>query len=67
MSQFTTTTITPSIIHDPPHMLSHTSLIITSSKDWGNNMHLSIHQEHNKGSDLINNPIKLIIHHIGIT
>jgi hypothetical protein len=47
-------------------MLSHTSLIMTSSKERGNNMHISIHQEYNKGSDLINHPIKLRIHHIGI-
>jgi hypothetical protein len=50
--------VTPSNTHHPPHMLSYTSLIITISKDQGNNMHLSIHQEHNKGSDLINHPIK---------
>jgi hypothetical protein len=48
-------------------MLSHTILIITSTKEWDNNMHLPIHQEHNKGLDLINYPIKLRIHHIGIT
>jgi hypothetical protein len=29
-------------------------------------MHLLIYQEHNKGSDLINHPIKLRIHHIEI-
>jgi hypothetical protein len=50
--------VTPSNTHHPPHMLSHTSLIITSSKERGNSMHLSIHQEHNKGSDLTNHPIK---------
>jgi hypothetical protein len=30
-------------------------------------MYLSIHHEDNKDSDLINHPIKLKIHHIGIT
>jgi hypothetical protein len=29
-------------------------------------MRLSIHEEHNKDSDLINNPVKLKIHHIEI-
>jgi hypothetical protein len=42
-------------------------LIITGSKEQGNNIHLFIHQEYNKGSDLTNHPIKLRIHHIGIT
>jgi hypothetical protein len=51
----------------PPNMLSHTCLIITSSKERSNNMHPFIHQEHNKGSHLINHPIKLRIHHKGIT
>jgi hypothetical protein len=48
-------------------MISHIILTITSSKERGNNMHLSIYQEHNKGSDLINHSIKLRIHHIGIS
>ena len=59
--------VIPSNTHHPPHMLLHTSLIRTSNKEQGNNMHLLIHQEHNKDSDLIDHPIKQKIHHIGIT
>jgi hypothetical protein len=55
--------VTLSNTHHPPHMLSHASLIIASSKERGNNMHISIYQEHNKDSDLINHPLKLKIHH----
>jgi hypothetical protein len=33
--------------HHPPRMLTHTSSIKIGSKERGNNMHLSIHQEHN--------------------
>jgi hypothetical protein len=33
-------------------MLSHTSWIRISNKEWGNNMHLLIHQEHEKDSNL---------------
>jgi hypothetical protein len=39
--------VTSSHTHHPPRMLTHTSLIKIGSKEWGNNMHLSIHQEHN--------------------
>jgi hypothetical protein len=59
--------ITPSNTHHPPHMLSHICLVITSSKKRGNNMHLFIHQQHNKGSNLMNHRIKLNIYHIRIT
>jgi hypothetical protein len=59
--------VTPSNTHHPPHMLLHTCLIIISIKERGNNMHLLIQQECNKDSYLINHPIKLRIHHIGIT
>jgi hypothetical protein len=59
--------VTASNTYHPPHMLSHTCLIITSSKEQGNNMHLLIHQAHNKDSHLINHPIKLRIHHTRIT
>jgi hypothetical protein len=45
--------VSPSNTHHPSYMLSHTCLIITSSKKWGNNMHIFIHQEHNKGSHII--------------
>ena len=58
---------TPSNAHHPPHMLFHISLIGTSNKEWGNNVDLLIHQEHNKDSNLIDHPIKHKIHHIGIT
>jgi hypothetical protein len=50
--------VTPSNTHHPPHMLSHTSWIRTSNKERGNNMHLLIHQEHDKDSHLIDHPIK---------
>jgi hypothetical protein len=49
--------VTPSNTHHPL-MLSHTSWIRTSNKEQGNNMHLLIHQEHNKESHLIDHPIK---------
>jgi hypothetical protein len=50
--------VTPSNTHHPPHMLSHNSWIRTSNKERGNNMHLLIHQEHNKDSHLMDHPIK---------
>jgi hypothetical protein len=50
--------VTPSNTHRPTHMLSHTSWIKTINKEWGNNMHLLIYQEHNKDSHLIDHPIK---------
>ena len=59
--------LTPSNTHHPPHMLLHTGLIRTSNKERGNNMHQSIHQDHNKDSNLIDHPIKYKIHHIEIT
>jgi hypothetical protein len=59
MSQFTTTTTKLlNLIHTIPIMLSHTSWIRTSNKEWGNNMHLLIHQEHDKDSHIIDHPIK---------
>jgi hypothetical protein len=39
-------------------MLSHTSWIRTSNKERGNNMHILIHQGHDKDSHLIDHPIK---------
>ena len=48
-------------------MLLHTSLIRTSNKERGNDMDLLIHQEHNKDSDLIDQPIKQKIDHINNT
>jgi hypothetical protein len=50
--------VIPFNTHHPPHMLSHSSWIRTSNKEWDNNMHLLIHQEHNKDSNLIDHPIK---------
>jgi hypothetical protein len=50
--------VTLSNTHHPPHMVSHTSQIRTSNKERGNNMHLLIHQEHDKDSHLIVHPIK---------
>jgi hypothetical protein len=50
--------VTPSNTHHSPHMLSHTSWIRTSNKERGNNMHLLIHQEHDKDSYRIDHPIK---------
>jgi hypothetical protein len=41
-----------------PLMLVHTSWIRISNKEWGNNMHLIIRQEHDKDSHLIDHPIK---------
>jgi hypothetical protein len=49
---------TPSNTHHPPHMLSHTSWVRTSNKEWASDMHLLIHQEHDKDSHLIDHPIK---------
>jgi hypothetical protein len=45
--------VSPSNTHHFSYMLSHTCLIITSSKKWDNNMHIFIHQKHNKGSHII--------------
>jgi hypothetical protein len=50
--------VTISNTHHPPHILSHTSWIIRSNNEWGNNIYLLIHQEHNKDSHLIDHPIK---------
>jgi hypothetical protein len=50
--------VTPSNTNHPPDMLSHTSWIKTSNKEWGNNMHLLIHQEHDKDSHIIDHQIK---------
>jgi hypothetical protein len=50
--------VTLSNTHHPPHMLSHTSWIRTTNKEWGNNMDLLIHHEHNKDSHVIDHPIK---------
>jgi hypothetical protein len=50
--------VTRSNTHHPPHMLSHTSWIRTSNKEWCNNIHLLIHQEHDKDSHLMDHPIK---------
>jgi hypothetical protein len=55
-SQFTNTTKLLHLIHTIP--LSHTSWIRTSNKEWGNNMHLLIYQEHNNISHLTDHPIK---------
>jgi hypothetical protein len=54
LSQLTTTTKLLHLIHTIPHTCSHR----TSNKEWGNNMDLFIHQEHDKDSHLIDHPIK---------
>jgi hypothetical protein len=56
---------TPSNTHNTPHTLSPTSWIRTSNKEWGNNMHLLILQEHDEDFLSHRSSNKVRIHHVG--